>query len=208
MLGYEPLVIFLLTTLFLAITPGPDNLYVLMQSAVYGYKAGIFITLGLCTGLIIHSTAVALGLATVLKTAPLAFPLLKLFGAGYLVYLAWQAYRAATVDLSHHNTEPLSRFQFYRRGIVMNLSNPKIVLFFLAFLPQFTDVNQGDLATQIVLLGGLFVIIAFIVMSTIALIAGSLSNWLMTSPKVQKIMHRLTAIVLFGLALHITFLTR
>ena len=179
-----------------------------MQSAVYGYKTGVFITLGLCTGLIIHSMAVALGLATLLQTFSLTLPLLKFFGASYLVYLAWQAYRAASIDLSRQNSESLTPLQFYRRGIIMNVSNPKIGLFFLAFLPQFTDIDQGDIAVQTLLLGGFFIIVAFIVMTSIALIAGSLSHWLIASPKVQKTMHRLTAIVLLGLALHIALLTR
>ena len=208
MFGNDPLFIFLLASLSLAITPGPDNLFVLMQSAVYGYKTGTFITLGLCTGLIFHSAAVALGLATMLQTSPFAFPLLKVFGASYLLYLSWQAHRAANIDLSLQAVAPLTPFQFYRRGIIMNISNPKIGLFFLAFLPQFIDVKHGELANQIMLLGGIFIVISFIVMTCIALISGSLSNWLMSSPKVQKIMHRLTAIVLLGLALHILLLTR
>jgi threonine/homoserine/homoserine lactone efflux protein len=208
MLSSDVVILFLSVSLFLAITPGPDNLYVLMQSAVYGYKTGVFITLGLCTGLIIHSMAVALGLATLLQTSSLALPLLKFFGASYLVYLAWQAYRAASIDLSRQNSESLTPLQFYRRGIIMNVSNPKIGLFFLAFLPQFTDIDQGDIAVQTLLLGGFFIIVAFIVMTSIALIAGSLSHWLIASPKVQKTMHRLTAIVLLGLALHIALLTR
>jgi len=208
MLSYDVVILFLSISLFLAIMPGPDNLYVLMQSAIYGYKTGVLITLGLCTGLIIHSSAVALGLATLLQASSLALPLLKLFGASYLTYLAWQAYRAASMDLSRQNAESLTPFQFYRRGIVMNVSNPKIGLFFLAFLPQFTDIEQGDIATQTLLLGGLFIVVAFIVMTSFALIAGSLSHWLITSPKVQKTMHRLTAIVLLALALHVALLTR
>jgi threonine/homoserine/homoserine lactone efflux protein len=208
MLSYELVTLFVSVSLFLAITPGPDNLYVLMQSAIYGYKTGLLITLGLCTGLILHSAAVALGLATLLQASSLALPLLKLFGASYLIYLAWQAYRAASIDLSRQNAESLTPFQFYRRGIMMNVSNPKIGLFFLAFLPQFTNIDQGNLATQTLSLGGLFIVVAFIVMTSIALIAGSLSHWLIASPKVQKIMHRLTAIVLLGLALHIALFAR
>jgi threonine/homoserine/homoserine lactone efflux protein len=206
--SYDVVTLFVSVSLFLAITPGPDNLYVLMQSAIYGYKTGVLITLGLCTGLMIHSTAVALGLTTLLQASSFALPLLKLFGVSYLTYLAWQTYRAASIDLSHQNTELLTPFQFYRRGIVMNISNPKIGLFFLAFLPQFTDIEQGDLAIQTLWLGGLFIVVAFIIMTSIALIAGSLSHRLIASPKIQKTLHRLTAIVLLGLALHIAVFAR
>ncbi len=154
MIGYEPLVVFLLASLILAITPGPDNLYVLMQSAVYGYKTGIFITLGLCTGLLIHSVAVALGLTILLLSLPYTLSLLKLFGASYLVYLSWRSYRAAAIEISLQNHEALTTFQSYQRGIILNVSNPKVGLFFLAFLPQFTNIDQGSLVEQTLLLGG------------------------------------------------------
>ena len=203
MIEYDPLVIFLLASLFLAITPGPDNLYVLMQSAVYGYKTGVFITLGLCTGLLIHSIAVALGLSILLLSSSFTLQLLKFFGASYLIYLSWQSYRAATIDIFLQKHEALTTFQSYQRGIVLNVSNPKIGLFFLAFLPQFTIVEQGGLVEQTLLLGVIFIVITVIVFTGFALIASSLSNFLIGSPRVQKIMHRVTALVLLGLALHL-----
>ena len=203
MIEYDPLVIFLVASLFLAITPGPDNLYVLMQSAVYGYKTGVFITLGLCTGLLIHSIAVALGLSILLLSSSFTLQLLKFFGASYLIYLSWQSYRAATIDIFLQKHEALTTFQSYQRGIVLNISNPKIGLFFLAFLPQFTIVEQGGLVEQTLLLGVIFIVITVIVFTGFALIASSLSNFLIGSPRVQKVMHRVTALVLLGLALHL-----
>ena len=203
MIEYDPLVIFLLASLFLAITPGPDNLYVLMQSAVYGYKTGVFITLGLCTGLLIHSIAVALGLSILLLSSSFTLQLLKFFGASYLIYLSWQSYRAATIDIFLQKHEALTTFQSYQRGIVLNISNPKIGLFFLAFLPQFTIVEQGGLVEQTLLLGVIFIVITVIVFTGFALIASSLSNFIIGSPRVQKVMHRVTALVLLGLALHL-----
>ena len=203
MIEYDPLVIFLLASLFLAITPGPDNLYVLMQSAVYGYKTGVFITLGLCTGLLIHSIAVALGLSILLLSSSFTLQLLKFFGASYLIYLSWQSYRAATIDIFLQKHEALTTFQSYQRGIVLNVSNPKIGLFFLAFLPQFTIVEQGGLVEQTLLLGVIFIVITVIVFTGFALIASSLSNFIIGSPRVQKVMHRVTALVLLGLALHL-----
>ena len=203
MIAYDPLVTFLLASLFLAITPGPDNLYVLMQSVVYGYKTGVFITLGLCTGLIMHTAAVALGLTLLLQSSLYVLPLLKLFGAGYLVYLSWQSYRAAAIEISLQNHEALTTFQSYQRGIILNVSNPKVGLFFLAFLPQFTNIDQGSLVEQTLLLGGVFIAITVIVFTGVALIASSLSDFLIGAPGVQKVMHRVTALVLLGLALHL-----
>ena len=191
----------------MAITPGPDNLYVMMQSSVYGYKTGVIITLGLCTGLIVHSIAVALGLATLIQTLPFAFSILQLIGVAYLVYLSWQAYRASSGSVSHQTTDSYAAMQFYRRGIIMNISNPKIGLFFLAFLPQFTEPAQGEISTQIILLACLFISIAFVVMSSIALLANALSQWLLQSQSAQRSIHRLTALILLGLAFHIV-LTR
>ena len=203
MIAYDPLVIFLLASLFLAITPGPDNLYVLMQSVVYGYKTGVFITLGLCTGLIMHTAAVALGLTLLLQSSLYVLPLLKLFGAGYLVYLSWQSYRAEAIDISLLNHEALTIFQSYQRGIILNVSNPKVGLFFLAFLPQFTNIEQGGLVEQTLLLGFMFIAITVIVFTGVALIASSLSDFLIGAPGVQKVMHRVTGSVLLGLALHL-----
>jgi threonine/homoserine/homoserine lactone efflux protein len=203
MIAYDPLVIFLLASLFLAITPGPDNLYVLMQSVVYGYKTGVFITLGLCTGLIMHTAAVAMGLTLLLQSSPYILPLLKLFGAGYLVYLSSQSYRAEAIDISLLNHEALTILQSYQRGIILNVSNPKVGLFFLAFLPQFTNIEQGGLVEQTLLLGFMFIAITVIVFTVIALISSSLRDFLIGSPRVQKVMHRVTALVLLGLALHL-----
>ena len=203
MIGFDPLLVFILASLVLAITPGPDNLYVMIQSAVYGYKTGVFITLGLCTGLLIHSIAVALGLSILLLSSSFTLQLLKFFGASYLIYLSWQSYRATTINIFLQKHEALTTFQSYQRGIILNVSNPKIGLFFLAFLPQFTIVEQGGLVEQTLLLGVIFIVITVIVFTGFALIASSLSNFLIGSPRVQKVMHRVTALVLLGLALHL-----
>ena len=130
MIDKNVLLAFFSTSLILALSPGPDNLFVLAQSAQKGRVAGLFVTLGLATGLIGHTVAVALGLAAIVRASSLAFGILTYAGAAYLLYLAWQAFRAGAVKGHKQEVQVLSRSNLYRRGIIMNLSNPKVSLFF------------------------------------------------------------------------------
>ena len=120
----------------LAITPGPDNLFVLTQAALRGVGSGLMVVLGLCTGLILHTSLVAFGVAAIFQSSELAFSLLKYVGAGYLIYLAWGAFRAGAAELDGVRAESRGLGAMYRRGIVMNVTNPKVSIFFLAFLPR------------------------------------------------------------------------
>lgn len=200
MIPIETLTTFLVASALLCIAPGPDNLFVLTQSMVQGRKAGILITLGLCSGLVVHTTAVALGVAALFKTSATAFLLLKGLGATYLLYLAWQAFRASSVDTAH-DSAPTSSHALYRRGILMNLTNPKISIFFLAFLPQFTSAEAGSITVQLLLLGGLFILVALLFFIALALLAGSIGNWFNRSPQAQPILNRIAGTVFVGLAL-------
>ena len=162
MLSPEVLLTFFAASLLLGIAPGPDNIFVLTQSAVYGVRAGLVTTLGLVTGLCVHTTAVALGVAAIFQTSPLAFTILKCAGAAYLLYLAWMSFRAGA--LLAHTPGGGAAFPgyaaLYRRGIVMNVTNPKVTLFFLAFLPQFCNPALGGVVVQVLTLGTLFMRIA------------------------------------------------
>ena len=207
MVDVDSLFLFVSTSFFFAIAPGPDNVYVLTQSALHNWRAGLFITLGLCTGLIVHSLAVVFGLSALIFASPLAFNAIKFLGVAYLIYLAWQVFHAKTLSLETKNSFVLSHGQLYRRGIIMNLVNPKIALFFIAFLPQFVDMADSNVTGQLLLLSGLFIVIAFLVMTSIALISGSLSPCLSDSTGVQKALHTLTGLVLLALAFHLASLT-
>lgn len=201
MIPVEALIPFALASLLLALAPGPDNLFVLTQSALSGRLAGLAVTLGLCTGLLVHTSAVALGVAAIFQVSALAFTLLKLVGAGYLLYLAWQAWRAGATRAQAGEGRALQLGKLYRRGIVMNVTNPKVSIFFLAFLPQFADPTRGPLWLQIVLLGGVFILATIVVFGGVACLAGSLGQWLGRSPRLQLIMNRLAGMVFLGLAL-------
>lgn len=203
MLSFETALTFFAAALLLGLAPGPDNLFVLTQSALYGRRAGLTILGGLCTGLVVHTLAVALGVAAIFRTSALAFTSLKLAGAGYLVYLAWQAFRAGGQSVPGTGGAPLSLRQLYARGIVMNVTNPKVSLFFLAFLPQFADPSRGPVMVQLLLLGGLFIVATLTVFSAIALAAGSLGEALKRSLRIQRSLNRVSGLVFLGLALRL-----
>jgi threonine/homoserine/homoserine lactone efflux protein len=197
----EILATFFAASVLLALAPGPDNIFVLTQSALQGKGAGLIVTLGLCTGLIVHTTAVALGVAVIFQASALAFTLFKLFGAGYLLYLAWQAFRASAKKIQATGNGELGGGRLYRRGIIMNVTNPKVSIFFLAFLPQFADPSRGPMTLQLLLLGVVFILATILVFGSIALLAGTLGEWLNRSEKTQRIMNRMAGTVFVGLAL-------
>ena len=199
----DVLITFTAVALLLCLSPGPDNLFVLAQSALYGRAAGLRITLGLCTGLVVHTAAVALGVAALIKSFPLAFNALKYAGAAYLLYLAWQAFRAVPMSLSGDRARQPNGWQLYRRGIIMNVSNPKVSLFFLALLPQFVDPGRGAVWLQFVLLGVVFMLSTLLVFGLLALLAGSIGEWLGRAAVAQRVLHVLAGVVFIGLALRL-----
>lgn len=209
MLPIETLIAFFGIAVTLALTPGPDNIFVLMQSALWGRKAGMFVVLGLCTGLLGHTTAVAIGLAAVFATSPVAFTILKLVGAAYLVYLAWQILRAPVkADAAQPRLEASSPGALYRRGIIMNLSNPKVLLFFFAFLPQFTQPALGRVGLQTVLLGAVFMLATLLVFGAIAFFSGAFGRLLQRSVTTRRWLNRLAGFVFLGLALRLATASR
>ena len=138
------LIYFIAVSMLLTIAPGPDILYVITQSITQGKRAGIATALGLCTGLIVHTTAAAFGASAILQQSAIAFQILKYAGAIYLFFLAWKAFREKEHSLSGMTTKNKDVASLYRQGIYMNILNPKVGLFFLAFLPQFVNSKAGN----------------------------------------------------------------
>lgn len=149
MLPLDTVLTFFATALMLALAPGPDIIFVLTQSALYGMRAGVATTLGLISGLCFHTTIVAVGVAGIFMTSPLAFTLLTIVGAAYLLYLAWLSFRAGASMAHLQESRFLGYWGLYRRGVIMNITNPKVTLFFLAFLPQFCAPERGSVALQV-----------------------------------------------------------
>jgi threonine/homoserine/homoserine lactone efflux protein len=203
MIPAETLITFFTASVLLGLAPGPDNIFVLTQSALRGRVAGIVVMFGLCTGLIVHSTAVALGVAVIFQTSAVAFSLLKFIGAGYLAYLAWQAFHASSEKVSSKSNGEAGRWNLYRRGIIMNITNPKVSIFFLAFLPQFADPSRGAISSQIFLLGGVFIVATILVFGGVAILAGALGQRLSRSDRIQGVLNKIAATVFLGLALRL-----
>lgn len=196
----DTLLAFFMVSIVLGLTPGPDNLFVLLQSAIRGRRAGVLVMLGLCTGLLVHTAAVALGLAALFAASAAAFTVLKLLGAAYLVYLAWQAFRAPVNAQSAQTVEPMRAGRMYARGILMNLTNPKVAIFFLAFLPQFADPSRGPLALQILALGAVFIGATMLVFSAIAYFSGAFGVLFQKSARAKRILNIASGTVFLGLA--------
>jgi threonine/homoserine/homoserine lactone efflux protein len=208
MIPLDVLITFFFAAALLALSPGPDNIFVLTQSALSGKLAGLVVTCGLCTGLIVHTLAVAFGVAVIFQTSAAAFTVLKIFGAGYLLYLAWQAFKASAARIQNTENGGHSYLKLYRRGIIMNVTNPKVSIFFLAFLPQFADPARGSLTLQLIVFGGIFIIATILVFCTIAMLAGFLSQWLNRSEKGQQMMNRVAGTVFIALALRLAAIKR
>ncbi|CAM4055022.1 LysE family translocator [Comamonas aquatilis] len=215
MLAWETLIAFFGVAVLLGLSPGPDNLFVLLQSAQCGWRVGLCVVLGLCLGVVGHTAAVALGLAAIVAASPMLFTVLKVCGAAYLLYMAWGAWRAP-VEISETAQAQVQRdvltlqsaLGWVGRGLVMNLTNPKVLIFFLAFLPQFADPARGSVPVQIMVLGCVFMASAWLVFGSIACFSGLFGQILQRSARAQRWLNRIAATVFGALALKLAMVQR
>jgi threonine/homoserine/homoserine lactone efflux protein len=152
----------------LAISPGPDNIFVLTQSVSNGSSYGIATTAGLISGCIVHTALVAFGVSAILLAFESVFWGIKIIGAVYLLYLAWQVFKSQNMVFVGGNSVKKSHWQLYKQGVLMNLLNPKVTLFFMAFFPAFLWNKTENTITQFFVLGFLFMLISFVIFSGIA----------------------------------------
>ena len=193
--------LFFLIALALGFAPGPDILFVFAQSLAHGMLAGVYVTLGLCTGICLHVTLAAFGAGTFLKCHPRAYKAVMLFGAFYLACLGWGALQGAgVVAVDGVAPSALPPLRLYLRGIVMNVSNPKVILFFLSFLPQFMSPEKGHLVRQFMTLGGVFILATLLVFNIVALCGGGIARALALCPSAPRFLQYFTAVVLVGLS--------
>ena len=205
-LSIETIIAFVSASLVLSLVPGPDNLFVMSNSAFIGWRAGFYTTLGLCTGLVGHTALVAIGVSVIFQTSAIAFNALKIIGAFYLLYLAWLSLRSKELNLGGTKENNSSR-SYYFTGVIMNLTNPKVALFFLVFLPQFVNTSNDNVSIQISLLGLLFILSALCVFTSIAYLASFLEDILKQSKTVNKNLNILAALIYFALAINLFFVT-
>ncbi len=197
----QMLFMFMLASTLLALAPGPDNIFVLTQSMAKGSRAGLIITLGLCSGLVFHTSAVALGVAVIFQTSVVAFTLLKIAGALYLLYLAYLSFKESAKTTLSVDKTPLSKAALYRRGVFMNVTNPKVSIFFLAFLPQFTQAERGNVTIQVFVLGAIFMLCALVVFSLIAFLAGRLGEWFVKTKHGESLLNKAAGTIFAALAI-------
>ncbi|MBA2861862.1 LysE family translocator [Methanococcus maripaludis] len=176
---------FLIASAALTILPGPDILFVTVQSISRGKWAGISTALGLCTGLIVHTTAAAIGISAIIYNSAVAFTIVKYLGALYLLYLAVTVLCDKSALVSE-SVVKLDKMALYKKGIFMNLLNPKISLFFLAFLPQFVNLNSGSVSIQMIILGLVFMLQAILIFSAVAVFSSFFGEKILKSQKFGK----------------------
>ena len=192
----------------MTLAPGPDNLYLLTKGLSSGAKSGIILSAGLASGIIFHTFLVMIGVAAIIQNSPSAMNLLKIFGASYLLFLAWKSFKAGRrgEKISMQKTESKSaNFEIYKRGVLMNVLNPKVLLFFLAFLPQFVNLSTENAGGQIIFLGFTFAVQAFLIFSLIAVCAGKIRKFILQKKNLGQIFSYIEATVLTLIAVTLIF---
>ena len=205
MIDFSRLYFFLGATLALLLVPGPAVLYITARSANQGRLAGLVSVLAIETANFLQSVAAALGLSAILLSSALAFDLVKYLGAAYLIYLGVRKLFSADTETGKEHVQRESLSRIYWQGFFVNILNPKTALFFFAFLPQFVNPEKGNVTTQTLLLGAIFVGMALITDSMYALLASSLAGKLKGNKNFQKGQRTFAGLVYFGLGITTAF---
>ncbi|EAR00197.1 Lysine exporter protein (LYSE/YGGA) [Maribacter sp. HTCC2170] len=203
-LNYEILSAFVLASTALAFAPGPDNIYVLTQSIVNGRKYGLATTMGLVSGCLVHTTLLAFGISAIIKESDQLFFVIKLMGALYLFYLAYKVFRSdSTLQLCNDEVPRKGMLQLFKQGFVMNVLNPKVTIFFLAFFPGFLFSDTMGHVAQFYILGLLFMFVAFVVFGLIAVLSGLISDYLTEHSKAGLVLKWLQIFVFIGIGVFV-----
>ncbi|MEZ4668905.1 MAG: LysE family translocator [Anaerolineae bacterium] len=197
--------LYVVASFALLITPGPAVLYIITRSVDQGRQAGMMSVLGIHVGTLFHITAAALGLSAILTSSALAFDVVKYLGAAYLIYVGVRRILSKDEPVVATHSEPASLRRIFSQGVVVNVLNPKTALFFLAFLPQFTDPSRGPLTPQLLTLGAIFVAIGLVTDSSYALLAGTFGHVLRKNQGFSRIQRYLVGTVFIGLGLTAAF---
>ena len=194
---------FVVTSLIVIVAPGQDMVLVMSRSISLGTKAGVATASGVSVGLLGHTVLAALGLGAILQASETLFMALKFIGAAYLVYLGVRAFRTPPIDLNVSGGQESSLGRLFWQGALSNLSNPKIAVFYFAFLPQFVSAGTTNTSMQLLILGSVFALLTFLVKAPIGVIAGTMSQWLRSRPRVQIWLNRISGSVLIALGLRL-----
>ncbi|MFN8484351.1 MAG: LysE family translocator [Anaerolineae bacterium] len=195
----QHLLLFVTAAAVLIATPGPNFIYVLTRGATQGRQAALLAVVGLCCGVIIHTTFAALGLSAILRTSALLFTIVKFVGGGYLIYLGIRAFLSGEAPTLGAPTAPPPSTAIVRQSIAASITNPKTALFFLTFLPQFVDPALGPVGPQMFFLGGLYMLLTLGIYGTVAYFSGTMGNWLLREQAMARRFRWLTASVFCAL---------
>ena len=192
----------------LILAPGPDMLYVITRGVSQGRRAGMLSALGVIGGILVHTTAAAFGLTLILQTSALAFLIVKYVGAGYLIYLGIRAWREKSTFRLGPTAVAVSFRKVFWQGVLSNVLNPKVAIFFLAFLPQFVEKDHGNVPLQMAALGLTFAFFGLCFLLTVGFSSGTIGGWLARRPRYTQLLGRLTGGILVGLGLRLAFAQR
>jgi threonine/homoserine/homoserine lactone efflux protein len=200
-------VLFISTALLLNISPGPDMIYLISQTMSYGKKVGFASVLGLGLGALVHTIFVSLGISLIISTSIIVFTIIKFIGAGYLFYLGIKAFILGGIDFSQYErkTDDKTFVRALVNAIVIDVTNPKVAMFFIALLPQFYRNNGTSKMIQFLLLGSIIVLVGFLVEGLIVILADKIADSLRTKPRISKILDKAFGTVLIGLGVKLVF---
>lgn len=193
--------IFIITSIIIILTPGQDMLFVMSKSISQGKKAGIMTAFGISCGLLGHTLLATIGLGSLLMASDWLFNIIKFIGAGYLIYIGYQLLTRKNTKLSIKDLPNVSYKKMFIQGAFTNITNPKIMIFYFSYLPQFVNINSGNESLQLFILGITFAILAFIIKASIGFASGSLSFWIQTRPLVFKYINKTSGVIIILLGI-------
>ncbi len=200
----DQLIPFLTAAILLTLAPGPDIIFVLVQGMVNGRKFGFVTALGLVTGIIIHTTLVAFGVSAIIRESEVVFMAIKIFGALYLFFLAYKVFKSdPEIAFSAEGIQKKSLFSLFKQGFIMNVLNPKVTIFFLAFFPGFLWEPKGNTVYQFYMLGFLFMLQALLIFGFVAALAGKISTYLRKHPSSGVVLKWVQVFVFIGIGIMI-----
>ncbi len=186
MIDSTQLMLFVSASFLLAITPGPDIVYTLTRGITQGRKAALYAAFGFNFGILFHTAFAAFGLSAILRTSALAYQGVKYAGAAYLIYLGIQTWRHRGDCMVAGKGDILQPMTIFKQTVLCNVLNPKVALFFLAFLPQFVNPAQGNVGMQMGILGIVFMLVSYPVFVVLALFSGAIGNRLKSNPMIER----------------------
>jgi len=195
--------LFIAASTLLALAPGPDIVYVLTRAVSQGRKAGIAATLGFATGCIFHTVLAAVGIAALIRSSELAFDAVRYAGAAYLAWIGIQALRHRSSFAVEGASDAKSLATIYRQSVIGNILNPKVTLFFLAFLPQFVNAPAGNVGLQMAVLGVVFMAVTIVVFGAVAVFAAMIGSWIRRKPAIGERLNVFAGITFIALGIRV-----